>query len=78
MKRLTLIALSLATGSLGLFSAIIVGWAIWVFASGYGWLFELMFQRVSSTASFRALCSVFGLIALTSFWGAKRIIQGVL
>jgi hypothetical protein len=58
---------------LGLLSVAIVGWAVWVFADGADWILELMFQSVSSTTSFSILCSVFGLIAFLSFWGAKRL-----
>ena len=74
MKRPVLIALSLLIGVFGLLSAAVFGWTIWVFATGNGWLLDLA-TSLPPTTAFAALCSVFGLLACLSFWGARRVLR---
>ena len=65
--------MSIIVGILGMVSAAVVGWAIWVFADGDDWLLELMFNTGTATVPFVLICVVFAPLACVSFWGAKRI-----
>jgi len=74
MKRAAFVALSLLIAALGLLSTAVVGWTIWVFSTGNGWLLDLA-MSLSPTTAFAALCSVFGFLACLSFWGARRVLR---
>ena len=77
MKRAAVIASALLMGASGLLSATAVGWTIWVFATGNGWLLDLMTsgRLPSATVAFAVLCSVFGFFTCLSFWGAGRVLR---
>ena len=74
MKRPIVIALSLLIGVFSLLSAAVVGWTIWVFATGNGWLLDLA-TSLSPTTALAVLCFVFGLLACLGFWGARRVLR---
>ena len=74
MKRAVFVALSLLIAFLGLLSTAAVGWTIWVYSTGDGWLLDLATSLPPMTA-FAVLCSVFGFLAWLSFWGARRVLR---